>query len=102
MTELDPRLPRTTVSIGGASHPAAMLDLSGHAATFRSSLALAHGAFVRVCLHWQNGATTTLRSTVSTVVSDPGCDPVTHARVLGIEGDWRPFLAHVGMAAASR
>lgn len=102
MPDVDSRLCRATVRIGGVSHPADVLDLSGHAATFRSSLALADGAILRLCLHWECGATTLLRSTVSTVMSDPGCDPVTHAHVLGVEGDWRPFLAHVGAAVASR
>ena len=91
-----------TLTVAGKASAVLVLELRGHGATFRAPTVLEAGAFARLCLDWPCGATTLLRCVVADVVADPGCDPVTHVRVLGVEGDWRPFLAHVGSATASR
>lgn len=85
-----------SLTVPGKAFAVHVLELGGHGATFRAPCVLENGAIARLCLDWTSGAATVLRCVIAEVTADPGCDPVTHARVLGIEGDWRPFLAHVG------
>lgn len=102
MYDASPDPLHVSIEVDGRAHAADALDLSGHRAAIRSAVSLEAGRIVRLHLVWTPSSRTTLRCLVEGATSDPGCAPAVALRIDAVEGDWRPFLAHVGSAVAGR
>jgi hypothetical protein len=91
---------RVSLSVAGEDHPAVALELSGHRAALRVRRSLSPTAPILVRLDWDGGASTSLPGSVQAVSEsrDDGSQ-VAHVELLGVEGDWIPFLEYLGPAA---
>ena len=87
---------RVSLHVGTHDYPAVALALSGQTADVRASHALAPDSDVSVRLDWRDGATTSLSGRVRSVDEAPGRQQVAHVDLVGIGGDWRPFLEYLG------
>jgi hypothetical protein len=92
---------RVSLSVLGEDHPAIALELSGNRAALRVRRALDPASPVRLTLDWSDGASTSLPANVTSVSEsrDDGSH-VAHVDLLGVEGDWIPFLEDLGPSAA--
>jgi len=94
MVTLNPALPsHIDVRVGGTPRRAVPVLLRGHEASFVMDEAPAERQDVALVLDWNNGKVTELAARVRSVDGD---GRIAHVDVLGVEGDWAPFMEYLG------
>lgn len=92
---------RVEIESAAESRPAEAVAVYGQWIALRGDRPVRRHDAVRVHLHWDGGAVTTLPGLVRTSTPVGLAVHLTHVDVHGVEGDWDTFLRYLGTRFAA-
>jgi hypothetical protein len=89
---------QVSLEVHGEVRTVEPIEISGHRAALRLDRAVETDAPASLTLSWNCGARTRLAASVRSVSRRREDLHVAHVDVLGVDGDWKPFLEYLGAA----